>query len=282
MVERKIIFLDIDGTLCLEDGSILESSVYACTKARARGHRIFLCTGRSKPEIFDNILEIGFDGIIGTGGAYIEVDEEVLFQKMLTFEQSKHAVDYFGKKGIPFFLECDSGLYASKDFLPTLEKIIYLNTSKEELDQIKQRGEYHPFLQLMKSGENLYRDDVNKISFFDNNNVDFEEIKKEFEKDFQVIHGSVELFGPNSGEVGVLGINKASAIVYLLKHIGEDAKDCYAIGDGRNDIEMFEHCARSIAMGNAHPDLKMRAEHIVSSNNENGVYEAFDYLGLLD
>jgi len=280
---KKIAFLDIDGTLSLMDGTILESSIYACTKARANGHKIYLCTGRSKHEVFGEIWDIGFDGLIGAGGAHIEVGNQVLLHRTLSLEQCQQAVDFFDEKRIDFFLECDSGIYTSKYFLPVMEKIVYGDICEAQINEIKQRNEYHPFLALMTSGEtNLYRDDVNKISFLGNNTIDISEIKARFENEFSIIGGSVDLFGKNSGELGALGINKASAIKVLLEHIDGSIDNCYAIGDGINDLEMFECCAKSVAMGNAHPEIKAIADFVVSSNEENGVYEAFEYLGLLD
>ena len=46
---RKLIFLDIDGTL-LPPGDMLipESTLAALDRARANGHKLFLCTGRNR------------------------------------------------------------------------------------------------------------------------------------------------------------------------------------------------------------------------------------------
>ena len=39
---------------------------------RANGHRVYLCTGRSKAEIYDELWAIGLDGMIGGNGCYAE------------------------------------------------------------------------------------------------------------------------------------------------------------------------------------------------------------------
>lgn len=70
-MKTNLIFLDIDGTLCGPGGVVPPSAIDACQKARQNGHLIFLCTGRSKVEISDEIMGIGFDGVIGAaGGVY--------------------------------------------------------------------------------------------------------------------------------------------------------------------------------------------------------------------
>ena len=68
----KIIFLDVDGTLVDYENHLPESAVLAVRKARENGHRVYICTGRSKAEVYENIWEIGLDGMIGGNGSYVE------------------------------------------------------------------------------------------------------------------------------------------------------------------------------------------------------------------
>ena len=42
------------------------------------------------------------------------------------------------------------------------------------------------------------------------------------------------------------------------------------IGDGHNDIAMFEQTPFSIAMGNASDEVKKRARFVTASNEEDG------------
>ena len=74
----KIIFLDVDGTLVDYENHLPESAVLAVRKARENGHRVYICTGRSKAEVYENIWEIGLDGMIGGNGSYVEDHGHVL------------------------------------------------------------------------------------------------------------------------------------------------------------------------------------------------------------
>lgn len=69
---KKFIFLDVDGTLTDYDNHIPASAAAAIRKARANGHRVYLCTGRSKAEIYDELWAIGLDGMIDGNGCYAE------------------------------------------------------------------------------------------------------------------------------------------------------------------------------------------------------------------
>lgn len=80
----KIIFLDVDGTLVDYENHLPESAVLAVRKARENGHRVYICTGRSKAEVYENIWEIGLDGMIGGNGSYVEDHGHVVMHQMIT------------------------------------------------------------------------------------------------------------------------------------------------------------------------------------------------------
>ena len=62
---HNVIFLDVDGTLTDYENHIPASAVHAIRRARANGHLVYICTGRSKAEVYEEIWAIGLDGMIG-------------------------------------------------------------------------------------------------------------------------------------------------------------------------------------------------------------------------
>lgn len=75
---KYAIFVDVDGTLLDNTQQIPESAVYAIQNARKNGHYVFLNTGRCKAELFESILDVGFDGIICSSGGYIEYEGQCI------------------------------------------------------------------------------------------------------------------------------------------------------------------------------------------------------------
>ncbi|MBR2565651.1 MAG: Cof-type HAD-IIB family hydrolase [Paenibacillus sp.] len=282
-IKPKIVFIDVDGTLVDDDGNIPVSAQEACKQARKNGHLLYLCTGRSKAEIYDSIWEIGFDGIIGAGGGYVEYGSEVLYHKKVTAEDVRHMVDFFNEHGIDFYLESNSALYASSNLQAHLERRIYGDVENDPIAREKKETKPHPFITGLTYGEtDLYKEDVNKVCFLESPVVPFERIKQEFEGKFEVIQCTVPVFGEGSGELMIPGIHKAIAIADLLAHLGMSREDTLAIGDGMNDAEMLEYCAIGIAMGNAKPGLKAIADDITGSVEEDGLYHSFVKHGLVD
>lgn len=266
---KKIVFIDVDGTLLKDDHSLLESTMEACQRARKNGHILFLCTGRSKAELYDNILEIGFDGLVCAGGGYVEIEGNTLFHKKVSPEAVQHLVSYFDEKGIDFYLESNGGLFASKNCMQHLFKVTKI-TSKEQ----------HPFTNVLIENEDLHREDINKVCFLEAT-VPFEEVIKEFEEDFEVLQCTIPQFGKNSGELAVKGVNKSRAIEEVLNALQIDKKDTIAIGDGMNDYDMLAYCEIGIAMGNAKDDLKAIADYVTSDIEEDGFYKAFEKYQLI-
>ncbi len=63
-MEPKLIFLDIDGTLTPAGSNVPPASAMdAVRKAQAKGHKVFLCTGRN-PAMLAPVLALGFDGAV--------------------------------------------------------------------------------------------------------------------------------------------------------------------------------------------------------------------------
>ncbi|MFT8348518.1 Cof-type HAD-IIB family hydrolase [Clostridium saccharoperbutylacetonicum] len=281
MTDRKIIFIDVDGTLCNDEGFVPESAAIAVKEARKNGHLVYLCTGRSKAEIYDYIMEIGFDGIIGAGGGFVEVGNKMLYHKKVSEENVRHLVEFFNKHNVDFYIESNGGLYASENLIPKLEKILYGDIENDPVARHKKEHNPNHFIEALITGQDLYRDDVNKACFLEPRDISFEQIKEEFKNEFEVIHCTVPAFGEDSGELGVPEIHKATAIEVLLKHLNIDIKDTIAFGDGLNDIEMFEFCELGIAMGNAKEGLKKIADEITDTHDEGGIYNSLKMHGLI-
>ncbi len=76
-------------------------------------------------------------------------------------------------------------------------------------------------------------------------------------------------------------VSKGAALRVLCKHLGIDLAQVVAVGDGPNDIEMLEAAGLGIAVENAHPLLKERADFVTSSNEDCGIARVIrEYFGM--
>lgn len=268
---KKVVFIDIDGTLVHGSEIVPESAIKACKIARENGHKLYLCTGRSKTEIYDHILEVGFDGIIGAGGGYIESDGEVVMHQHVDMDTLDYTLKFFNEHGIHHCVETNDGLYISEGYREHLRGLM---NYADDFDS-------HPFVKALRDGQSLMRNDVNKVCFMGNHELPFSKLSEMFESYYEVHQSTVAVFGETSGELAIKGVSKSNAIDVLLNHLNMSKEDTVSIGDGDNDIDMFEFTKLSIAMENATPKLKDVSDWITSSVGDDGLYNAFKYAKLI-
>lgn len=71
---------------------------------------------------------------------------------------------------------------------------------------------------------------------------------------------------------------KEQAITELLKKIGVEQRNTVGVGDGYNDLHLFNAVGMKIAMGNAVPELKNAADKVIGSVREDGLVDFFEKL----
>lgn len=274
----KILFLDVDGTLVDYENRLPASAVTAIRAARAKGHRVYLCTGRSRAEVYPNLWDIGLDGMIGGNGSYVEDHGHVVMHQLLTADQCRRVVDWLHGRGLEFYLESNNGLFASEHFETAAEPVLIEYTRRKggSTEGLTVRT----MMPDMIYGGELYRDDVNKISFVLNSYQDHLDSAATF-PDLQPGtwggKGETALFG----DLGVKGITKAHAVHALLDYLGADAADTIGFGDAKVDVPLLEACAFGVAMGNGGPEVKAAADYVTDDVERDGLYKAFAHIGLL-
>ena len=283
MSEKKILFLDVDGTLIDYEAKLPLSAEKAVNMARENGHLVYICTGCSKAEILQrDFRTMKLDGMIGANGGYVEDNGEVLLHQSISLEDVRHIVDWCNQRHIGFYLEANSGMYINDYFLTdgpeAMAKYVLGKGKKIEDIEAFKSNSVNQYIHLPT--QQLYRDDVNKVSFVLHSYQDHLDSIKEFPDLIANTWGGKDeqaLFG----DLGPKGITKRHAIEVLLNHLKMDASDAIAFGDAKIDLSMFECCGYNVAMGNGGKEIKEAADYITTDVNDDGLYNAFKYLKLI-
>jgi len=82
------------------DNRIPESAIQAIRQARENGHLIYVCTGRSKAEMPQEIWDIGLDGMIGGNGSYVEHEGQVIMHQLIPLEVEKRVTEVLDLVGL--------------------------------------------------------------------------------------------------------------------------------------------------------------------------------------
>ena len=71
-------------------------------------------------------------------------------------------------------------------------------------------------------------------------------------------------------------VSKGSGLAFLAEHVGFAQANTVAIGDGENDRELLDWAAYAVAVANAHPSLKERADLVIPGPEEEGVAQLLE------
>lgn len=277
-MNRKLIFLDIDGTLISAMAPPSALAAKAVREARAHGHRVFLCTGRNMPIIGKDILELGFDGVISSAGAHVEVEGKVLFDSLLPEETIQECLDIFHSHGMFCRIEDGEGIYTD----PQMEAL--LKSSKADpanSELIRMQKEIEVGIRMLPYG--LYPGKgAYKICFTSPSLEAVEETKPYLEDRFDyVVHPYGESTCCFNGEIIRRGVDKGHGMELVCGHYGMDLSDTVAFGDSMNDCEMMKCAGISVAMGNACEGLKEMADLVCGRVEDDGLYYQMKKMGFL-
>ncbi len=280
MTTQKYVFLDIDGTLYSPKlGKIPDSALDAMQKARANGHKIFLCTGRSLAEV-SKYLNYDVDGFILGAGSMVYADGRRIFDQPIPTRDISRIKKVIHKLNLGYSLEGSAGAYCNPSGYESL--LWYFSGGETDRDkQIEKAMENCTYPETFGTEED---DDIYKICAFGTHWLPvYEKLAEKLEEPY-VLTKTMELFEEEFciGEITNGEITKATGIDHVLEHYDAEDFNAIGIGDSANDIPMLQKCGMGIAMGNATPETKEIANYVTTDILEDGLKNAFIYCGLIE
>lgn len=262
--EKYLLFFDIDGTL-IDDKTkeVPESAVYALTKAKENGHRIFLCTGRCKAIWPKEVLKIGFDGMVGGCGTQLFYRDEEIYHATLSQELQKEIVKDLTRWHIDGVLEGPVESYFRRDrWMPVVKDIFKGNGMFSE--------------ECCICWEDREHYDFDKMALWYDSSSDMDSFKKKYEDRFEFIRRD-----PTFYEVVPKACSKGIGIEKICRHLGVDKKYTIGFGDSTNDLPMLEYTEISVAMGDGNPEVFPYVDYVTAPVMEDGIQKALQHIGII-
>ena len=271
----KLIFIDIDGTLTVPGENIPpDSAVEAIRKTQSKGHKVFLCTGRN-PDMLKPLLVYGFDGVVGSGGAYVTVGDDVIIDAPMSDEDRDVALNLLHRNGVYCTIEAKNGSWCDEGIGEFMQRQAGGNS---ELQRWRKAIEESLGILPMKEydGSPIY-----KIVVMCSNASQLEETKKELGNNYRFIVQEMQGGSLINGELLSKDYDKGRGVKAVADFLGVSIDDTYGFGDSMNDLEMIETVGTSVCMENGAQALKDISDIICPAVNDDGLAKAFDQLGLL-
>ena len=277
-MEKKAIFLDVDGTLVANHGKMTEQVKKAITLARNQGHKVFICTGRNKIGIRNELEEVNFDGFIASAGSYIEVADEVVHSRYYDRKLIEKACDVFNRNNIVYNYECTDITYMSPKMMEFFVGGNNEEATNSEMERLK--AEQSDKFNVRDMNEYDGRG-IHKISFIAMKQEDFDHAFKELKENFNfVVH---DMFGSKNinGEIMSKLDNKGTGIKRIVDYLNIDMEDTIGFGDSMNDYQMLEKANQGIVFEGAKEKLLDIAYDTFKDPDQDGIALSLEKLGLI-
>ena len=273
-MNRKFIFLDIDGTLISFNGIFPDETLEALKSAHANGHKLIISTGRQQSQIYPWLLDLGlFDGLIATAGANIKVNGKTLSTHFIDKDKLIFLRNYLTENKTPFLVQTETQMIVEPWAGEGINEYHRRNGISEEKSK--------SLFGAIKVVDDIRTiDNAEKICYYCAPKS-AAEVEKEIGDYFNVNIFSFGNAPDTNGEISVRGVNKASGMQEILDYFGGKREDTFAFGDADNDIEMLKFANVGVAMGNATQNLKDSADYVTDDVENCGLYNAFKKFKLI-
>jgi len=251
----RLIATDLDGTLLRSDESVSRRTRDALAAATEAGAAHIVVTGRAVPWTRHILDDLGYHGlaVCGQGAQVYDAGEHRLLTSV-TLDRQLAGVALAK-------IEAEVGP-------------LYLAASRDGLEGDVIAGPGYTLTGNLPSTPftdvaDLWAAPLNKI-YIQQPELSDDALAKAAR---QAAGGFVNVAMAGAGIVELLplGLSKATGLSLAARRLGLKAADTIAFGDMPNDVPMFGWAAHSVAMANAHEELKAVADEVTSSNEEDGI-----------
>jgi Cof subfamily protein (haloacid dehalogenase superfamily) len=246
---------DVDGTLVTNDKQLTDRTRASVAAIRKAGIPFSVISSRPPRGMAPLMKALGVDRPSAgfNGGVIVAPDLQALQQRLVSPDSARRAIDFLAGRGI------DTWVFSGQDWL-------LQNAGGPYVDH-ETRTVGFPPIAVGEFGKALGT--AAKIVGVS----DKPDFLKECEIELARLMGSAATVVRS--QLYYLDItdrlaNKGAGLLELANLLGVPPAEIAVIGDGSNDVTMFEQSGLSIAMGNAQPAVKEKADFVTTSNGEEG------------
>lgn len=239
----KLVAIDMNGTLLDSQKRISAANRQAVKDCVSQGITIVLSTGRPFrfAETYADSLGLDSYYVTANGGEIFNPQKEIIAQHLIDPDEIKWLAD------LSESVESDYWILSTDDF--------YVNSLPDD----------HESMRWLKFGFKPGSvDETNKVRKLLEGNEAFE----------------VSNTLLTNIEINPAGINKAYGIKMVCRQLGIQMDEVMAIGDALNDLMLIREAGVGVAMGNAQDPVKLAANKVTATNDQDGVAKAL--IPLLD
>lgn len=267
MTNKKLIALDLDGTLLNSHRQISSKNMAALERAKAAGIPVVLCSGRYHPGVKLIADMAGTEDLLicGNGAQITTASGKDVFSRYISLEETRHLADVAMKMHLAFSVYADNTIYSAWNH-GVLKYYAQSNCPAVLADT--------PFPTQVTKNSRILKIEIHGM--FDH--AQGEALRHEIESMGNIV-GEGDY--ASSVECHAGGVSKGTGLAEAAAYYGVPLENTLAVGNAENDVPMLLCAGHAVAVANAVAELKAVAHRIVAHHDENGVAEAINwYMGL--
>ena len=261
-MEKKLLVLDIDGTLTNSEKNITPATKKAIRDIMLQGHKVILASGRPTPGMrrYEQELELEKYGgyLLSFNGARIIESRtgEIVYQRLLSLTLLPGLYAFAKENG------CGLVTYLGDEVISAfpIDKYVEIEAGINRMP-VRQVENFLDFVDFS----------INKC-LMTAESKKTEVLVEQMQKRWGGV-ASIYRSEPYFIEIMPYNVNKATGLMRILEALGMKRENMICCGDGFNDISMIEFAGVGVAMGNAQPAVKEAADYITAANDEDGLVE---------
>lgn len=247
----KLLLFDLDGTLLRNDKTISERTLEALEKCREKGLLIGVSTSRSEKNCLTFFPKLRPDIIISSGGALLKLHDRYIHKAEFSVEETNRMIQFAREV-------CGGDVEITIDTLN--EHYWNYKIDPNKLDASWGKTIYTDFTDFQEQALKLC------VEIFD-------ESKAAQLADKLPNCDCVKFSDGDWYKFTKKTATKETAIINLCEKCGISVDSIIAFGDDLVDMGMLKLCGIGVAMGNALEEVKMAADVVIGSNDEDGIAE---------
>jgi len=278
----QLLVLDVDGTVTNSQHKVTEATISAIHRVRAAGIRVLLATGRRYRDVLPIASQLQIvEPLVTASGALVK-------------QQSDHRT-HFRAVFQPGVLENVLAIIISYGHEPVLYTDSYEQGfdfhCRKLLQDLTTSKKGHGFQEYLKCNQmlakvtpNLHKEPPMEVfaGFVMGSQEDMHVLESVIRKTWSSEVSLHTIKSPRYSdflcEIAPAKVTKWSAILRLANDWGIGPEAICAVGDDRNDTPMIRGAGLGIAMGNAVPEVRAVADHVVGRHDDNGLVDVANLL----
>jgi Cof subfamily protein (haloacid dehalogenase superfamily) len=255
----QLLLSDVDGTLVRQDKTLTERTVQAVHALHDAGIHFAVTSGRPPRGMAMLVEPLALRGPLAgfNGGLVVEPDMDVLEEHAIEDQHVPPAIRLLEASGLYVWAYRGNDWYVRDPDGPRVDRESHtLQFGPTVVDDFDTLG---PGVAKLVG----VSDDLGAVAAAQRSVTD--ELGG---------HVSAATSQPYYLDITHPRANKGAVVELLSNRYEVPSEHIATIGDGRNDILMFDRSGLSIAMGNAHPDVQDAARHVTTTNEDDGFANA--------